>query len=187
MATIATERTAKDMWAKLKSQYEGSGTVLEYSAIQDYVRQSKSDFPSLETYINYFLKSCERLILDLTDVKKWHLTMFVMGVKDQFPIWAERQRSNIRPNFEISLSSLITDLIDEARESQTKTTLEVAMIGSTNGNFPSNSESKGNLHHCKCCGNPQARHNTKKCFEDPRNSDARASWERRYKKKSEEQ
>lgn len=49
MAIIATERNAKDMWAKLKSQYEGSGTVLEYSAIQDYVRQSISDFPNLET------------------------------------------------------------------------------------------------------------------------------------------
>ncbi|KAI0993748.1 hypothetical protein K3495_g14436 [Podosphaera aphanis] len=35
VAIMATERVAKDMWAKLKSQYEESGTVLEYPAIQD--------------------------------------------------------------------------------------------------------------------------------------------------------
>ncbi|KAI0995961.1 hypothetical protein K3495_g12220 [Podosphaera aphanis] len=55
--------------------------------------------------------------------------------------------------------------------------------GNGNGNFPSSSGSRGNLHHCKCCGNPQARHTTEKCFEDPRNRDSRASWERRNKKK----
>lgn len=100
------------------------------------------------------------MTLDLTDVKKWHPTMFVMRVKDQFPIWAERQRSNIRANSEISLSSLIADLIDEARESQRKTNSELAIIGSANGkgkgkgngnvNFLSSSGSRGNLNHCKC-------------------------------------
>lgn len=181
------------MWAKLKSQYKGSGAVLEYSAIQDYVRQSILDFPNLETYINHFQKTCERLVtLDLTDVTKWHPTMFVMGVKDQYPIWAERQRSNLRSNPDISLSSLIADLTDEARESQIKTNSDVAMIGASNGKgkgkksnrrFSQNGGSKGNLHHCKCCGNLQARHTTEKCFEDPRNRDARASWEKKNKKK----
>ncbi|RKF62589.1 Gag-Pol polyprotein [Erysiphe neolycopersici] len=173
MAVIATERTSKDRWAKLKSQYEGPGAVLEYSAIQDCVRQSILDFPNLETYINHFQKTCERLVtLDLIDVTKWHPTMFVMGVEDH-------------------LSSLIADLTDEARESQIKTSLDVAMIGASNlkgkgkisGRFPQNGGSKGNLHHCKCCGNLQARHITEKCFEDPRNRDARISREKKNKKK----
>ncbi|RKF58855.1 hypothetical protein OnM2_064074 [Erysiphe neolycopersici] len=50
MAVIGTERIAKEIWTKLKSQYEGSGAVLKYSAIQDYVRLSILDFPNLETY-----------------------------------------------------------------------------------------------------------------------------------------
>lgn len=113
-------------------------------------------------------------------------------MKDQYPIWAERQRSNLRSNPDISLSSLIADLTDEARESQIKTNSDVAMIGASNGKgkgkksnrrFSQNGGSKGNLHHCKCCGNLQARHTTEKCFEDPRNRDARASWEKKNKKK----
>ena len=190
MAVIATEKTAKDMWAKLKSQYEGSGIVLEYSAIQDYVRQTVSDFPNLEMFIKNFQKSCERIItLDLTDVRKWHPTMFIMAVKDQYPIWAERQRLNIRSNPNISLSSLIADLVDEARESQGRTHSDLAMIRSTTrkekgkGKSQNNSESKGNLHHCRCCGNRQARHTTENRFEDPKNKDSKLSWEKKNKKK----
>ena len=89
MAVIATEKTAKGMWIKLKLQYEGSGAVLEHSAIQDYVRQTILDHPNLESYVNHFQKSCERLVtLDLLDVSKWHPTIFVMGVKEKYPICA---------------------------------------------------------------------------------------------------
>ncbi|POS82254.1 hypothetical protein EPUL_005013, partial [Erysiphe pulchra] len=95
--------TAKGMWLKLKLQYEGSGEVLEHSAIQDYVRQTILDHPDLESYVNYFQKSCERLItLDLLDVSKWHPTMFVMGS--------------------------IADLTDEARESSHERNTELAMF-----------------------------------------------------------
>ncbi|POS82017.1 hypothetical protein EPUL_005638, partial [Erysiphe pulchra] len=162
MAVIATEKTAKGMWLKLKLQYEGSGAVLEHSAIQDYVRQTILDHPDLESYVNHFQKSCERLVtLDLLDVSKWHPKMFVMGVKEKYPIWAERQRSNIRTNHDITLASLISDLTDEARESSHERNTKLAMSAQekSKGKFHAhiNSGIKGRFQHCKCCGNPQKR------------------------------
>ena len=188
MAVIATEKTAKSMWAKLKLHYEGSGTMLEYATVQDYVRQNISDFPNLETFVNNFQKSCERLItLNLTDVRKWHPTMFVMKVKDQFPVWAERQRSNIRINSNITVESLIADLTDEARETSNKSG-EIAMISKGiddkkgSGKQRSGTSNKSRPQHCKVCGNPQARHSSEKCFEDPRNREAKVAWEKKHGK-----
>ena len=104
--------------------------------------------------------------------------MFVMAVKDQYPTLAERQRSNIRSNPDINLSTLIADLVDEAREDQGRTNSDLAMIGSAKGKGKgkshNNSESRGNLHHCRCCSNPLAHHTTERCFEDPKNKDARS-------------
>ncbi|RKF63193.1 hypothetical protein OnM2_027083 [Erysiphe neolycopersici] len=113
--------------------------------------------------------------------------MFVMGVKEKYPIWAERQRSNIRTNHDITLASLIADLTDEARESSHERNTELAMSAheKSKGKFHAhiNSVSKGRFQHCKCCGNPQARHSTEKCFEDPRNREAKAAWEKKNNKK----
>lgn len=113
--------------------------------------------------------------------------MFVMAVKDQYPNLAERQRSNIRSNPDINLSTLIADLVDEAREDQGRTNSDLAMIGSAEGKGKgkshSNGESRGNLHHCRCCSNPQAHHTTERCFEDPKNKDTRSLWEKKNKNK----
>lgn len=49
ITVFATERTAKNVWAKLISQHKGSRPVLEYSATQGYVQQLISNFTYLET------------------------------------------------------------------------------------------------------------------------------------------
>lgn len=115
--------------------------------------------------------------------------MFLIGVKDEYSIWVEKQQLITRSNSDISLPSLIADFTDEARENHIKTSSYVAMIGASNGNgkgkgkltegFPQNGVSRGNLRHCKFCENLQARHTTEKYFEDPRIRDAGVSWEKK--------
>ncbi|KAI6251171.1 hypothetical protein HI914_00408 [Erysiphe necator] len=109
--------------------------------------------------------------------------MFVMGVKEQFPVWTEKQRSNVRTNHDVSLATLIADITDEARDSFHSKDKDLAMLGTSYGkgkglsNSQNNHRDKGMFNYCKICGNPKARHTSEKCFEDPRNKEARTAWE----------
>jgi hypothetical protein len=46
---VASKRSALDMWKTLCAQYEGSGTVLEYNTVQEYIHlvYSYNDYASL--------------------------------------------------------------------------------------------------------------------------------------------
>ncbi|KHJ31669.1 hypothetical protein EV44_g4189 [Erysiphe necator] len=106
-----------------------------------------------------------------------------MGFKEQFPVWAERQRSNIRTNLDVSLATLIADITDEARESFHSKDKDLAMLGTSYGKGKGLSNSqydpgdKGIFNHL--------RHTTEKCFEDLRNKEARTTRVKRNKSKSE--
>ncbi|EKD11974.1 hypothetical protein MBM_09837 [Drepanopeziza brunnea f. sp. 'multigermtubi' MB_m1] len=112
--------TALDMWEALQHQYEGSGTVLEYNAIQTYVTAKYEDFSSLEQFVMAFKTSITKLeALDIAPPAQWNPVMFIAACSEKWPMWAERQRSNLRmattknKKAEITLESLIEDITDE--------------------------------------------------------------------------
>lgn len=115
--------------------------------------------------------------------------MIVIGVKEQFLVWAERQRSKIRIKHDLSLATLIADITDKARKNFLSKDKDFAMLGTSYGkgkgqsNSQNNPRDKGIFNHCKICGNPKARHTTEKCLEDPRNKEARTFWEKINNKK----
>ena len=89
--------TALQMWEALQHQYEGSGTVLRYNAIQTYVTMNYGDFASLEEFVVAFKLSIAKLkSLDIAAPKEWNPVMFIAACATKWPIWAERQRSNLR-------------------------------------------------------------------------------------------
>ena len=68
---VQSKKTAFDMWKTLCTQYEGSGTVLEYNAIQEYMRLAYDDYPSLEQFIIGFQQAIDKLItLDIAPPEK---------------------------------------------------------------------------------------------------------------------
>ena len=54
-------KTVYEMWMTLQQQYEGTGAVLNYNAIEEYTRIKYEDYTSLEKFIIAFKKSIEKL------------------------------------------------------------------------------------------------------------------------------
>ncbi|CZS92400.1 uncharacterized protein RAG0_02842 [Rhynchosporium agropyri] len=130
LAHTTGKTTALDMWEALQAQYEGRGNVLVYNAIQDYVKLQYNDFNSLEKFVVAFKLSIVKLeSLKMAPPPAWHPIMFIAAVSEKWPIWAERQRSLLRvssginpdgtekSNSGVTLVSLIEDITDEARAS----------------------------------------------------------------------
>ena len=113
---VQSKKSAFDMWKTLCTQYEGSGTVLEYNAIQEYMRLAYDDYPSLEQFIIAFQQSIEKLTaLNVALPEKWYPMNFIVALAPRQPVQAERQRSNARSKDKLSLTALIEDITDEAR------------------------------------------------------------------------
>ena len=92
---LAGCKSARAMWVTLQNQYEGSGTVLNYNAIEAYVRIKYEDYPNLEQFIIAFKGAIEKLAsLDISPPDSWHPLLFIMALSETWPIWAERQHSN---------------------------------------------------------------------------------------------
>ena len=85
-AHITDCESAIDMWELLQKEYEGSGTVLNYQAIQAYVTIKYDHYDSLDAFILAFKKSIKRLrVLKLEPLKEWHPLMFIALVNYKFP------------------------------------------------------------------------------------------------------
>lgn len=174
--------TALDMWATLQIQYEGTGAVLNYNAIEQYTRIKYEDYTSLEHFIIAFKKSIEKLAtLQISPPDSWHPLLFIMALSEEFPTWAERQRSNSRsPATSLSLAALIIDITDEARKKgRTIETGSALYGGRPNPNQKDRKPRKGKL--CKNCNNPNAFHDPDKCFVT--NHKLRKEWEKKNNKK----
>lgn len=174
------------MWTTLCTQYEGSGTVLEYNAVQHYMRMAYDDYPSLEQFIIAFQQSIQKLNdLKCAPPDKWHPMNFIAALAPRWPVWAERQRSNARkPGEQPSLTSLIEDITDEAR---TKENSKAAGSSALYGNKPEKKDSKkkGSKDKenkpCPNCKNPKPRHKPEDCLET--NTKKRKEWEQENGKK----
>ncbi|KAI9049181.1 hypothetical protein LZ554_007028 [Drepanopeziza brunnea f. sp. 'monogermtubi'] len=113
---IQGKATALDMWEALQHQYEVPGPVLRYNAIQNHLTIVDHDFRSLEKFVVAFKLSIAKLeSLGVAPPPEWHLVMFIAACSKKWPVWAERQRSNLRmantkEKAEIALECLIEDL-----------------------------------------------------------------------------
>jgi hypothetical protein len=58
---LAGCKSAREMWVTLQTQYEGTGAVLNYNAIESYTKIKYEDYPNLEQFIIAFKKAIEKL------------------------------------------------------------------------------------------------------------------------------
>ncbi|KAK6586176.1 hypothetical protein PZA11_001233 [Diplocarpon coronariae] len=209
LAHTEGDKSALDMWEALQKQYEGSGTVLEYNAIQTYVTIKYDDFNSLEAYVVAFRLSITKLeALDSAPPSHWHPIMFIAGCSNRWPIWADRQRSNLRSAMaagrksEITLEALIEDITDEARASQSSKMNGTVLYGNKSASKPHSSdykksENKGGFKDskkstsrnntsspnspCPHCKQPEPYHKAEDCFAI--NKSKREAWEKDSGKK----
>ena len=61
MQMLAGCKTARQMWVTLQAQYEGTGAVLSYNAIESYTKIKYEDYPNLEQFVITFKKAIEKL------------------------------------------------------------------------------------------------------------------------------
>ena len=179
--------TALDMWESLQHQYEGSGTVLEYNAIQTYVSMKYDDYTSLEKFVVAFKLSIAKLdALEIAPPQQWNPVMFIAACSERWPIWAERQRSNLRSattkakKAEITLESLIEDITDEARANSSSSIISgQALYGNKSNSANNGNRKKGGggggqkskqqlaadaRPDCKHCKQPKPFHPPQDCY-----------------------
>jgi hypothetical protein len=85
----------------------------------------REQFNIVEEYVTGFKHATERLIeLDAPAPAKWIPHLFISGAKSSYPIWAERQRSNLQTDKTIKVELLMSDLIDDniIRDKESKPT-----------------------------------------------------------------
>ncbi|OWP01747.1 hypothetical protein B2J93_2339 [Marssonina coronariae] len=123
LAHTQGKKSALDIWEALQKQYEGSSQVLAYKAIQGYATAKYEDHTSLEAFVAAFKLSITKLeALSIAPPSLWNPVMFIAACSERWPIWAERQRSNLRlattaeKKAEITLEALIKDITGEARD-----------------------------------------------------------------------
>ncbi len=131
------------------------------------------DYTSLELFVIAFRKNIERLSnMGCVPPEEWHPIVFVTAVSNTWPVWAERQRSNLRvKNNTITLESLIEDLTDEARVKNKSGPSGSALYGQKGGNNKDKGgkgkgkgkESKDRTP-CKHCGIPGAKYEPNDCL-----------------------
>lgn len=179
--------TALDMWEALQHQYEGSGNVLLYNAIQDYNKIAYEDFNNLEKFVVAFKLTITKLnSLQSSPPLEWHPIMFIAKVSDKWPVWAERQRSNLRASTSAAtkdkeavkftnLDALIEDLTDEARGAEgngqmagqalygNKTVPNGKGKGKGNNNGGNGGMKQEKRDTCKHCKEPNPKHPPENC------------------------
>ena len=110
-----TELDPNSAWVTLKTAYQGTGPVLRQQLYlqlhQLKLEQFKNNlvaFISKFQAINDQLKSVGSIIAE-EDLK----ILLISAISKQYPIWAERQRSNLRKENPPTTTELINDILDE--------------------------------------------------------------------------
>jgi hypothetical protein len=164
--------TALEMWRALPQQYEGSGSVLKYNSIQDYVHLKYENFSSLDTFIIAVREAIDKLeSLQCPPHDDWIPVMFIASCADKWPTWVERQRSLLRSlDHRITLDSRIDDLTDEARSKSTPTGSNALYgnksQGTGKGKNPSKDKKNGDRPSCPHCTMPKPRHSPQDYLEN---------------------
>ena len=84
---LAGYKSAHKIQVILQTQYKGTRAVLNYNAIELYIKIKYNDYPDLKHFIIAFKKAIEKLTnLDISLPKLWHLILFIMALFDAWPI-----------------------------------------------------------------------------------------------------
>ena len=78
--------TALEIWRAIQQQYEGSGSVLKYNAIQDYVHLKYENFSLLDTFIIAVHEAIDKLdSLQCPPHDDWLPVMFIASYANKWP------------------------------------------------------------------------------------------------------
>jgi hypothetical protein len=161
---IADCVTAKDMWETLKSQYEGKGHNLKQQHITKLTGIRSDNYNDITSFVIEF----KSLVAKLSALKSeapadWYIIMFIQALSNEFPAWAERQRSAARSSTPPTLSQLYVDINDESRglTGPNSSALETqALYGSKARGIPGSKSAKGKsdkvCKHCKKTGHEES-------------------------------
>ena len=87
---LAGYKLTHKMWVTLQTQYEGTRAVLNYNAIELYMKIKYNDYPDLKYFIIAFKKAIKKLAnLDISPPELWHPILFIMALFNAWPIQAE--------------------------------------------------------------------------------------------------
>ena len=177
--------TAKEMWDALIHHCEGSGITIYASLLAKFIGMKVTNYDSVHEYVTDFKHTLDRLnqVLDEGDVLPRYMAaiIFTDGLAPKYPIWADRQRGQMRAASAIQerpqLEALMADIEDEARRRPLK------------GNNKNISDSKALMTRstssgaCGACGDPRPKHPQDKCFAKKENKKAKEDWEKKTGKK----
>jgi hypothetical protein len=94
---ISEATSVKEIWSIFQTMYEGKGHNLIHKYI---VEISNIRFEYTGSVISYIVQF-KSLVQKLASLKtgapsQWYTVLFIAGLENSFPVWAERQRSNDR-------------------------------------------------------------------------------------------
>ena len=185
--------SAKSMWKALRNQFEGSGIVLYMQAAAKFSSMRCSDYTKLDDFILAYRQTMETLAQFKMKVRDPDAVIFfVEKVKDDYPMWAMNMRTRLRSLKEIEdikislLDEFIRDLKDESRENSNNKGAQMVMYQQPrsqehpNLNQKNKDKAKPKIYNCKTCGNLKAKHPQDKCFDNPKNKEAKLAWDRKH-------
>lgn len=117
-ACVSGLTNAYEMWKALETQYKGTGHNVKQAYIHNLCNMEITEAAHIGQYIIDFKWNVNQLaLLKCAAPEEWYIILFIQGVSkhDKFQQWTERQRSLARSTAPPTLSSLYTDLTDEAR------------------------------------------------------------------------
>src|SRR6266700_1522091 len=80
-------KSAYKIWITLQTQYKGTGAVLNYNAIESYIKIKYDNYPNLKYFIIAFKKAIKKLAnLNISLPKLWHLILFIIALSNVWPI-----------------------------------------------------------------------------------------------------
>ena len=75
------------MWVILQTQYKGTGVILNYNAIELYMKIKYDDYPNLKQFIIVFKKAIKKLAnFENFPPELWHSILFIMALFNIQPI-----------------------------------------------------------------------------------------------------
>ena len=84
---LAGYKSAHEIWVTLQTQYEGTKAVLNYNAIESYIKIKYNNYPNLKYFIITFKKAIKKLTnLDISLPELWHPILFIMALFNTWPI-----------------------------------------------------------------------------------------------------
>lgn len=156
---ISETKTAREIWTIFQTMYEGQGYHLLYQSVMEVSNIRYEHYNSVTSYIVNFKTLVQKIAaLKLGTDEKWFCVLFIGGLDNAFPVWADRQRSNYRSSgTTITLETLVADIADEARKAESNKVALYTKQPSKDGKMD-----KSNRKKCSHCH--KGNHEAKDCY-----------------------